>query len=65
MDVSVVEEYKGLHKSICICHQGCAYFHPGEPPNCKFAQEAYELSKNIGIVLVMECKYYEALTEGE
>jgi hypothetical protein len=58
MDVSVVEEYKGQHKSICVCHQGCAYFKPGDTLNCKFAQAAYELSKTVGIALVMECKYY-------
>jgi hypothetical protein len=59
INVSVVDEYKGKHKSICICHQDCVYFHPDAHNNCMFAQEAYELSKLIGIVLVMECRYYK------
>jgi len=58
MIVSVVEDFKGLHKSICVCHQGCTNFHPGEDNNCQFAQQAYELSKQIGIALIMECQHY-------
>ena len=54
----VVSAYKGENKDICICHQGCARFKPNTPENCPTAQAAFELSKKVGIVLVMECKDY-------
>ena len=58
MNVSVVEEFKGKHKDICICHQGCLFFAPKEELSCNFAKRAFGASKEIGIVLVMECKHY-------
>lgn len=59
MEVSVVSKYKGKHKDICICHRGCKYFMPGDSDYCQFAADAFDLSKEIGLVLVMECKHFE------
>ena len=60
MRPSVVSEYKNKHKKICICHQRCKYFRPDTPStHCEIANSSFELSKKVGIVLVMECDRYE------
>ena len=59
-DVSVVSKYKGKHKEICMCHQGCKRFKPGQGNlNCFYAQDAYGTSLDIGLALIMECDRFE------
>jgi len=59
MGVTAREKYQGCHKDICICHSDCCYFKPEEPSqHCNVAAMAYQLSREVGIVLVMACKRY-------
>jgi len=58
MKVAVVDKYKGKHRDICVCWQGCPKFKPGEKDHCPIAQRAFDLSKKFGLILVMECKEY-------
>ena len=55
--VAVNDRYQGQHKDICICHR-CAHRY------CNAAQMAFDMSKVIGLVLVMECKDFEERDDG-
>lgn len=49
------DTYLNQHKQICICHQ-CAKLDLDPNKNCSIAKKTFDLSKEVGIVLVMECK---------
>ena len=58
-NVTAKKAYRGLHRDICICHANCEYFLPDSPKkHCNIAAMAYQLSREVGIVLVMECERY-------
>lgn len=57
--VTGVKEYHDKHKEICVCHRGCQRFKPwNTDEHCEIAAMTYQMSKLVGIVLVMECKLY-------
>lgn len=60
-EVSVVAEFKGKHRDLNVCQQGCSLFRPGESNNCAIAEMSFQLSKQVGIVTVMECKDFTQL----
>ena len=54
----VVTEFMNRHKAIAMCHQDCIKFIPGDEKHCKIAQQCFELSKTVGIVLPLVCDRY-------
>lgn len=58
MNVSVKSKFKGKHKEMCLCHE-CKHFYPNTKENCVFAQRAFELSKDVGLALILECEYFQ------
>lgn len=51
-------EYEGKNQDICICHQHCIHFKPGQEDNCAIAETSFGLSKEVGVVLVYACDRY-------
>jgi len=54
-EMTAVKQYRDQNKNICICHQGCTLFKPGQADNCEIAQASFELSQKVGVVLVHSC----------
>ena len=57
-EMNVVKQFRGQTQQICICHQGCTLFKPGQPGNCETAESAFKLSQDVGIVLVHSCDQF-------
>jgi hypothetical protein len=57
--VAVLEAYKGKHRDMCLCFQGCVNFKPEFTTNCKIAQANFENCVKYGTVQpVVECPEY-------
>lgn len=53
--VTVIKEYKGRHRELCLCYS-CALFKPGSPDNCPIANLNYAVCVAHGVTLpVLEC----------
>jgi len=60
-DVSVISQFKGRHREICLCFNECKFFIPGTPENCPIAEANYAFDVGQGIVTpILECPKYEA-----
>lgn len=65
VEVSVVAEQKGKHRSICLCFENCRFFKPGTPDNCEIAQATFENCVKFNTTTPMlECPKYELAVVG-
>lgn len=62
-EVSVISEFKGRHRDLCLCWQDCKKFHPSSPvegANCPIAKAVFENCVIYDLVTpVLECARYE------
>lgn len=51
-------KYKSKESEICICQQGCTKFNPSCKNNCQYAEMSYQISRMVGICLILECQHF-------